>query len=140
MRLDETARKQAGVFSRAQALRSGLSADQVRGRLRAGSWQVVAPRVYAAASSVVSPETLACAGLLSADGRAVLGFATAARRWRMPVPADRRIHLIVAPGVRLRLPETYAVHRVALASRDRLVLNGLPTTSAPRTVEDCARA
>ena len=139
MDLDEVARRQVGAFSRQQALASGLSREQCRRRLASGAWVRLTAKVYASAQVHVTAETRAWAGLLACEGRALLGVTSAALRWRMPVPHDGRIHLLVPPPVVVRLGTAYVVHRVPVNPREVTVLNGLRTTSCTRTVEDCLR-
>ena len=68
MHLAEEARYQEGVFSRQQALGSGMSAQQVRRRLLTGSWTKVANNVYADSGLKMTTAAKATALLLTSQG------------------------------------------------------------------------
>lgn len=86
------ARANAGMFTRAQALASGLSARTVDARLARGVWIAVHRGVYCAATTPQRPETRAVAAIQRVGGDAMFSHLTAARLSGLEVPAaDRRL-------------------------------------------------
>jgi predicted transcriptional regulator of viral defense system len=98
---------QAGVVSRTQALRIGVSADAVRSRLRAGHWQRLQRGVYATFTGEPGWEARLWAALRRAGPDAVLSHHTAAELARITdqrssaihVTVPRQQHLTPIPGV-----------------------------------------
>lgn len=73
------ARSQAGAFTRTQARAAGVTHSQIKFRLRNGSWVVVHPGVYCAATTAQGRETTAVAGRLYCGEQARFSHLTAAR-------------------------------------------------------------
>jgi hypothetical protein len=92
---------QAGVVSRQQVLRAGLSASTVASKVQHGLWQQLHPGVYGTFTGTVTWEALLWAAVLSAGRGALLSHETAAevlgltdRRYpviQVTVPGDRRV-------------------------------------------------
>jgi hypothetical protein len=122
--LQPVARRQAGVFSRRQAVEHGYSVAQTRLRVRRGQWREVSFGVYAASSAPVGPLGRAWAAYLAAGPGSALSHLTAARLWDLPVEDDGLVHLTVAPARRPRLGPPARVHRVGLAEADVTCLGG----------------
>jgi hypothetical protein len=136
LRLRRIARRQGGLFTRAQARACGFSAAQVRRRLGTGAWIAVRGPVLAEAGLPMTLGLADRAAQLALPGSVLAAF-SAARAWNMPVP-DRGPHLIVGR----RTEATLAGVRVMRAVLDRYdvgVLNGVPLTMRARTVVDCLR-
>ncbi|HEY5979852.1 MAG TPA: hypothetical protein VIT41_09470 [Microlunatus sp.] len=70
-------REQAGVISRAQALRLGLTRRQIDYRLKTGDWLVAYPRVYRLGVVVESPELRMRAAALWVDNGVLSGVGAA---------------------------------------------------------------
>ena len=98
MRLADTARYQGGVFSRRQALASGVSAKLVRRRLAEGSWVKPATNVYADAGLDMTRAAWMWAAVLSSGERAAISHRSAAQLWGMPVSAPTRPEVSVPNG------------------------------------------
>jgi very-short-patch-repair endonuclease len=135
-RLARLARRNFGVFTRAQARACGYSAYQIQRRLRTGEWQLVIGGALSVAGLPITPVVRDRAAQLSVPG-SVLAGPSAARTWRVIVP-DERPYLFVgrrggsrAAGIRL-LYETPDPCDVSL-------YQGLPTTSRVAAVVDCLR-
>ncbi len=137
-RLAALAVAQHGAFTRAQATESGLSADQVDRRARAGDWVRVLPRVYRHAATPASVLLLHSAAVLWAGAGAALSHASAAALWRLDGVRVAAPELVVpmqrgpsAPGV--------VVHRARCVAADEVAaIAGMPVTSPVRTLVDLA--
>lgn len=108
MSLEQLARLQEGILTREQAM-AVLSPEQVRWRLRRGTWQILHPGVYLTHSGEPSWAALARAGLfhyghgaaLSLDSAAhLLGFERQPLHVHIDVPQTTSMKPV--PGVRLR--------------------------------------
>ncbi len=136
--LQARARRQAGAFTRSQALSFGFSARQIDGRLASAAWSRVLTSIYVANAAPITWLTWAWAGVLSAgpDG-AVMGTSAAALRGWLPqtwpivvaLPTDTRRRWPVA---KLRLA------RLELPTSDVTKVGGLPVTTRLRTAADLA--
>jgi hypothetical protein len=97
------------------------------GEIRSGALVRVFPRTYARPWDADDVHVRDMAAVLSVGGDAAISAGSALRRWRLPVPADERIHVIVSrtSRPRSRHPEL-VVHRTKLptASTD---VDGVPT-------------
>jgi very-short-patch-repair endonuclease len=145
----DLAAAQHGVVSRAQLLRAGLPASTIRGRVRArrlkplhrGVYQVgpiAGPRVAEMAA------VLACGGGSAGAGGSVarsvlVSHRSAAALWKlMPARTDGIVEVLVVGNDR-RGRRGVRVHRTdALADDDSARLEGVPLTSAARTLLDLA--
>jgi len=137
MHLAEEARYQEGVFSRQQALGSGMSAQQVRRRFLTGSWTKVANNVYADSGLKMTTAAWRWAAVLSCGPEAVLSHRSAAEMWGMPVAPPNRTEITVAHHARVRPGPKVMVHSAAMDASDVAGLRGIALTSQRRTVLDC---
>jgi very-short-patch-repair endonuclease len=135
-RLDRVARYQLGLFTRAQALACGYSADQVRRRLAASSWVRVAGPVYARAGRDPTGFVRAAAAHLATPGSVVAG-PSAAAWYGLPVrhPA---VFLWTTPSRRCRLAGVQVFHDPLIRTDVRRA-DGMLITGPERTVLDCLR-
>jgi predicted transcriptional regulator of viral defense system len=122
-------RYQAGVVTRAQAQRSGLSDDAIAHRVAAGRWQRVHLGVYATFSGPVSRQARLWAAVLYAGAGAVLSHQTAAELQRLLDKPPSLIHLSVPPARRVAPREGLRIHR----SRHVLVGLRFPPGVLPQT-------
>ncbi|HEV7207744.1 MAG TPA: type IV toxin-antitoxin system AbiEi family antitoxin domain-containing protein [Mycobacteriales bacterium] len=127
---------QGGVFTFRQALAAGTSESGIRAALADDRWQRVLHGVYAPGPA--SLLQLAWAARLRCP-RAVISHASAADLMGFGIRTDRRVHVIVPPGTRMRGGPQVVVHRLQLASGDVAYRAGLPLTSPIRTLMDLAR-
>lgn len=136
LNIPAVAARQAGAFTREQALAAGWSRAQVKHRLRSGAWRRCAGRALTAAGRPAVGWTEVWAVHLTWP-EAVASHLTAARTHGLPVPAGP-VHAIASAQVRsLR---DLVVHRVALPYEDVLAVDGGPLlTTARRTALDCLR-
>jgi Transcriptional regulator, AbiEi antitoxin/Protein of unknown function (DUF559) len=132
------AARQDGVFTAAQATKSGLSRKQLRARVRAGVWVEEYPDVLRSAAAPKTPRMTVRAALLFAGSEALVARRSAGEWWGLD-------------GVRARYPEVllpYERHRSAqglvvlrsskLRADDSAFHRGLPITSVERTLIDLA--
>jgi len=131
-RLPPEADHQGGAFSRRQALDAGIPRSTVTRRLASGAWRELTPRAYVTALTLVSPLTRAWAGHLTTGGT-VSHASAACLHGYGPVPdavhvtVSRRVHVDEAGVVE---------HRVRLEDVDVTRRDGLPITTAERTLVD----
>ena len=143
----------ARVLTTGRLLAAGLSARQIRRLVTAGGLTHVRPGVYActpvAGGPAVGPahEVLLLAAALAVTGsRSVGSHQTAATVHRLSLPGSpsaQLIHVTRAPGdrgSRTRRRPGVLVHNAALSVGEVVVKQGVPVTSAGRTVVDLARA
>jgi very-short-patch-repair endonuclease len=133
-RLVRLARRQKGLFTRAQAQECGYSPGQVRTRLANGTWIRVARGVLAAAGLQLTPELRARAAQLAVKG-SVIGGPSAAALWRMPVEPIFTL-LIVPRRTTHELPDVRCKVET-LDPREVHLFDGALITSRGRTVFDC---
>lgn len=133
--LSELATQQHGVFSRKQALASGLSTSAIARRLEAGDFRAVDDGVYVQRGTrsswlqEVSAATLATGGLAS--------HFTAGRLWKLelPKPLPAKIDVVVPAARRPRSTRKIEVHRARgdVASW-RVRVDGVPTSDLGPTL------
>lgn len=137
MDLRGIARRQAGVFTRAQARQAGLTDRQISLRIRAGRWRSIHRGVLVDSSTPDSPLLRLWATVLAAGPGATISHTSAAALWQWEVP-DLGIHVTVAPRRRPRVSPAVSVRRIGLSRTDRVLIGNLPVTSRIRTLADCA--
>jgi very-short-patch-repair endonuclease len=124
------------VITRGQAREAGMSESGIDRRVRSERWEQVFPGVYRIVGAPVSARHRAMAAALWADGPVShLGAGRLPRLDALPKPdaidvtISRRSSLSVSGLI---------VHRSALARSDQVRVDGIPCTSATRTLVDCA--
>src|SRR3954469_4893779 len=129
------ASRQHGLVTRVQLLRAGVTAQEIRGRVRAGALLRVYRGVYRAGHRAPCLEAdylaavLACGPEARLSGRAaghLLGLLTG----RAPAPEVTAPRLRRVPGVRAR--------RGRIDRADRAIHRGIPVTAVPRPLIDLA--
>ncbi|MBN9375444.1 MAG: DUF559 domain-containing protein [Cellulomonas sp.] len=126
--------RQAGVFTRRQAIQCGATAGQVRWRVERGIWVPVAGFVLRAAAQAPSDHAEMFAAHPTWPG-CVVALGTAARVHRLPVAADEKIHVVVPSGRPSRGRLT--PHQFRLDDDDVVDVMGVRVTGFRRTVFDC---
>jgi very-short-patch-repair endonuclease len=128
---------QHGVFTRLQAIETGLTEGMVRGRLAAGRWDRLHPGVYRLTGSPPTWRQHVMAVCLAWGPGSVISHRTAAALWRLAGFEQGLVELIVLRSRRRALPGI--VHRPnALAPVDIATLDAIPLTSPARTLLDLA--
>jgi hypothetical protein len=128
--------RQAGVISREQALRSGLSAAAVDRMVRTRRWRPLHPRVYLVAGYEPGDEARARAAVLWAGAGSVLSGAAAA--WWHGLLAEAPPTLRVIAATRRPARPGVAVACGQLHAADRAERRGLPVTALGLTVLEAA--
>lgn len=134
--LRSMAKQQYGVFTRQQAIAAGMKARSIEDRAERGSYERLFPGVYGIAGTSDGWHRAVIAAVFAATDPAGASHRTAAYLWGM---TDRRSEMIEVVSRRhLRvLRESYRVRESKdLRSSDLVVVDGIPTTSAVRTVVD----
>ncbi|MCB2175899.1 MAG: endonuclease domain-containing protein [Actinomycetales bacterium] len=128
------ARGQSGLFTVAQALEAGATADTVRSRRRSGRWVRVAGDAFALAGAPVPVDArIQAVGLTWPDG--VVCLAAAALAHGLPVREPDDIDVIVAR----RTPSRHGLrtHLLPLSETDVTRVGLTRLTGLDRTIADC---
>jgi very-short-patch-repair endonuclease len=128
------ARRQSGLFTVRQAREAGATEAQIRRRRSSGRWVTVVGGALTPAGSAIDAWTIVDAVALTWPD-AVVSLSTAAQLYRIPVPDDGRVHLIVSKRTRSR--RGVATHELDLDPRDVVHAGRGRVTSRERTVLDC---
>ena len=135
----DLASRQYGAFTRAQAIGLGVTDAQIRLRLLHGRWIAWEPGVYLIAGTHVSWHTNVMAALLASGSHAAASHLTAAALLGIvdvvPIVIDVLVPWADHDGPRKHRRVRRAVH---LGRRDARPLNGILTTTPPRTLVDLA--
>lgn len=134
-RLSSLASAQFGVFTTMQAARCGLSRRVVERRLEQGLLVRLYPGVYGFAAAPATWRREVIAAVLSIDG-AVASHRTAAELWDMTTKRGRHIEVVVNRWDRVRRPPFVVHESKDLLELDVVTLDGIPATTAQRTVVD----
>jgi very-short-patch-repair endonuclease len=127
---------QFGVFSQAQALEAGISPAGTTRRIRPGVWERLLPKVYRLVGAPSSASQRAMAAALWAGPGSVISHGTAGELWAVPGARAREVELWV-PAPRSPRTPSVVVHRGTRIDRaDRTTLEGIPVTTAARTLID----
>ena len=136
-RIMAVAQRQAGVWTRAQALQCGLSDGLIRGRRQRGAWASPESGVFVAASSQSSFHAACWVTFLAAGPLAVLSHEAAAVLWRLSVDQPRVV-VTMPHGYHPLLRQSLVRQSRDLRASMVRQLVGLPVTSPARTIVDLA--
>jgi len=135
------ARRQAGVFTREQALAAGYPANVIANRVRNRTWRHYYPRfprVLTASTTPAWAASHAWAALLVVGDPAAIALDSAAALWGW-CDAPAVVCVVTERSRRPRPPDGVRVLRT-LADRDHVVRrHGLLVTDRARTMADCLR-
>ena len=129
----ELAERQHGVVTRSQLGDLGLGASAIDRRLRAGRLHGLHPGVYAVGHRVLSLEGRWIAAVLASGRGAVLSHRSAAALWGIR-PYSGVIEVTVPR--KTRSSRDIRRHCSRLPRDEVTIHDGIPTTSAPRTLLD----
>ena len=135
-----TAEQQYGVIERAQAKSLGMTDAQIEHRVKQGRMLRVFPGVYRYAGTPRTGRQRALAACLWLGEDARTSHLTAATLLRLDGCRTRDLHVTVPRSVRRRSKSgNVHIHRaLVLPTADRTYVDGIPCTSATRTIVDCA--
>jgi len=117
---------QAGLVSRRQVLRAGLSRNMIDSKVRHGLWQQVHTGVYATFTGVVEWDARLWAAVLYAGPGALLSHETAAEVLGL---TDRRfpvIQVTIPRTRRVRPPQGVRIHRSSVGYPRWRPMRGIP--------------
>jgi hypothetical protein len=130
------ARDQRGIFTLEQAVASGLSNRTVRSRVDRGIFERIHPGVFGFAGSDTGWHRRVLAAVLSASPPAAASHRTAAFLWGMTARRPDTVEVVTRRHLRVRR-QPFTVHEsMDLLESDIVEVDGVPTTSAVRTVVD----
>jgi hypothetical protein len=132
----KTAARQWGVLSWAQAIKAGLTSDQIAYRVRTGRWKKVAHGVYVMAGAPDRWEQKAMIACLAGPSGTVVSHLSAAACFGLGKPPAVP-QVTVSPGASGRF-QGAEIRRGRLGPGETCVRFKLPCTSPTRTVLDCA--
>lgn len=136
----QLAAAQAGILTRAQALRAGLTRAAIHARLVTGRWQRVHYGILATFSGPLPRPAQLWAAVLSAGPGAVLSHETAAELHGLAERPSPTVHVSVPTARRVVTPPGVVIHRSARAERGRHPALEPPRTRIEETVIDLVHA
>jgi Transcriptional regulator, AbiEi antitoxin len=135
--LGDVARFQAGVVSRQQALRSGMSRSAITSKVKLGRWRQIYHGVYATFSGAVGRDAQLWAAVLYAGKGAQLSHETAAEVNGLTERQSRLIHVSIPADRRVSPPNGVEIHLSAyLDVKARFPRGVVPHTLVEETVID----
>ncbi len=138
VRIARLAARQAGTFSRAQALAVGMTDSSILRRIRSGRWTVLLPGVYLLSGVPPAWHSEVWAAVLAAGPLATVTHETALRLHGSPHVALRPITLTVPHGAHPRVAGA-VVHQIDdLQLSDVTQADGLPVSKPARSVVEVA--
>lgn len=123
-------------MGRRQLLTLGMSEEAIEVRIRAGRLHPLHAGVYAVGHSAISRQGRWLAAVLASGPVAVLSHLSAAALWGIRPNSRNRIDVTVPH--RSRSSNAIYRHLSVLPADERTVVDGIPVTSAPRTIFDLA--
>jgi hypothetical protein len=129
---------QAGVLSRAQALRAGMTDKQIKAAWRSGRWQRLHTGVYAAFSGEPGRAAMLWAAVLRTGPMAVLSHHSAAELYELVATPAPAIHVMVPAGRQIAPVPGVIVHYSSLVARTRHPVLLPPRTRVEETILDLA--
>jgi hypothetical protein len=138
-RLARLAARQHGVVSRAQLYEMGFDRWAVRRRVESGRLHALHRGVYAVGHTIVNGNGRWLAAVLACGPGAVLSHRSAAALWGIRPTATARIDVTVPHTSGVRSTAAIVVHR-SRRPVETLTLDGIPVTTAGRTLADLATA
>ena len=129
-------RYQAGVISRSQAVRGGLSPGMIKFRVSSGRWRQIHPGIYATFTGVPSRGARLWAAVLWAGPGASLSHETAAELHRLTDQLAEVIHLTVPVQRRVVAVSGVVIYRSARALEAVEGYTNPPRTKVEETVLD----
>ena len=134
--LNAVARDQRGVFTMAQAIACGFPRSTIISRTARGLYEAMHPGVYGVAGSEDSWHRTVVAGVFSTGEPSAASHRTAAHLWEMTSKRPDEIE-VTTRRHRRRIRLDLAVHESKdLRASDVVLVDGVPVTSAVRTVVD----
>jgi hypothetical protein len=134
--IHELFERQFGLITATQAASYGLSKQSVARRVHSGEWQRVHPGVLRATAAPVSLRQTALAAALWAGDGALVSHGTAAVLHGFESVRALKTELWVPTGTGVRSSRVVVHRGTRLDRADRSTLDGIPITTATRTLID----
>ena len=134
--LSETAAAQHGVFTRRDLRNVGLPDNTATNGLQRGRYRRVLPGVFAGAGSPTTRMQLMAAAVLSMPALAAVSHRTAAELWGLTERGIRQIDVVTTRWDRVTRTDIQVHESLDFVEEDVTILEGVPTTTAARTVVD----
>lgn len=132
---------QHAVFARRQVLALGATPAFIANKLRTGEWRAPRRGVYRINGAPITERSEVMAAVLACGPDAVASHEVAAALHGVPGFGLRPVTLVVPVGRARVAPGVVAYRSTELPPTHRCVLDGIPSTSAARTLFDlCGRA
>jgi hypothetical protein len=142
-KLYEIAESQLGYFTAAQARIAGVHQVRLVQLYQSGDIERVSRGVYRLARFPLSPlgqymEAALWPQVRRPDTLAVISHASALALHEMSEVSPAKIHITLPPELRVRrsVPARFVVHYASLAPGDVQIVEGVPVTTAVRTIRD----
>ena len=129
---------QHAVLQRRQALAAGLTPKTIEVRLRTGTWVAVHQAVYRLVGAPTTWRLRVMAACLAAGPGAVASHRAAGALWGLDGVVEGRPEITVAMSGGRELADVVVHHTRGLHAADRATVDGIPCTSAARTLVDLA--
>jgi hypothetical protein len=139
-KLGSLARNQAGVVSRKQALRSGLTPGAIDAKVKSGWWPQVHPGVYATFTGPITREARLWAAVLYAGQGAHLTHETAAEIGRLMDGRSSEINVTIPASRRVAAPNGIVIHTSSFKPMIWTPPGVPPYTLAEQTVIDLVQS
>jgi very-short-patch-repair endonuclease len=130
------AERQHGVVSRGQLLGLGLKASAIDRRCRAGRLHPLYPGVFRVGHRLIQREGRWIGAILVSGPEALLSHWSAAALWGISPSSRELIDITVSHPT--RSSKQIRRHLSAVPGDERTIEEGIPVTSAPRTILDLA--
>ena len=126
------------MVARWQLLAAGVSRHQIDHRIAAGRLTEIHRGVFLVGHEVRAPHAHEMAALLACNLKATLSHRTAVHLWNLsPYPATAQVWVTIPAEMHAKRPLIKTI-RARLDRRDIRHRHGMPLTSPPRTILDCA--
>jgi predicted transcriptional regulator of viral defense system len=138
VRVFERCRTQRGLVTLSQLHADGLTEKQIRTRVQRG-WLVRADtNVFRHVMAESSWEQKLLIAVLAAGPGALAARRSASRLWGVTNAPSPRIEVVVRRWTRRPITSGQLIESTDLRQEDIALIDGIPVTSVPRTIIDCA--
>jgi len=127
---------QYGVFTRKQATAAGINARSINDRTDRGIYERIHPGVYGIAGSPEQWHRSVIAAVFAATEPAAASHRTAAYLWGMTDRHPNTIEIATQRHLRVKSENHQVRESKDLRSSDIVIVDGIPTTAAVRTIVD----
>ena len=134
--LSELAARQYGTFSVEQAVACGLTRRGIEDRERRGVYERIYPTVFVLGGAPSSWHRATMAAILSIGSPAAASHRSAAYLWGLLPGTGSRIHVVTRRWDRRHRLDVRLHESLDLLPSDIVTVDGIPTTSAARTIVD----